>query len=177
MKFYLTIVAVTVLLSSCLKRSIPDAMLNKSQQKKITATFSYQVNGSPVTISIADADNPVVNDHHLECVKSNVYILSAVSTTDLIFVFYTDSLKTINYQYTSAMLGPTYVTTFGPPQYLYGAADYMSFNVTSYSAGHISGNFTGRLTPLLSPGTPNIWGTPGSTLITGGSFSNVPVIY
>ena len=83
-----------------------------------------------------------------------------------------------NYRYTSSDLGPTYVTTFGAAQYLYGPADYMSFTITSYANGHISGNFSGKLTPLVMAGNPNnYYGTPGSTLITNGSFNNVPVIY
>lgn len=180
MKSYLIIAAVTMLFSSCLKQSIPDAMLHKSgKQNKITATCSYEVNGVPVAISVDDADNPLANRNRLECVKLNGYIFSGVSNHgDLIFTFYTDSLKVQNYRYTSSDLGPTYVTTFGAAQYIYGPADYMSFTITSYANGHISGNFSGKLTPLVMAGNPNnIYGTMGSTLIMNGSFSNVPVIY
>jgi hypothetical protein len=174
-KFHLTLAAVAILFSSCLKQSISDAMLNKpGSQNKVTATMSYEVNGSPVAISIQDANNPLANNHQLECLKSNGYLFSGVSNSgDLVFTFYTDSLKLQNYRYTSMDLGPTYVTTFGNPQYLYGPADYMSFMITSYTNGHISGNFTGKLTPQMN----NIYGTAGSTLITNGSFKNVPVIY
>ena len=44
--------------------------------------------------------------------------------------------------------------------------------------GHLSGNFSGALTPMISAGNPyNTYGTPGSVLITNGSFKNVPVFY
>jgi len=72
-----------------------------------------------------------------------------------------------------------YVTSFeGKPQYVYNPGDNMNFTVTSYTDGHISGNFSGQLTPAISPGYPdNIYGTPGSVLIKNGSFKNVPVFY
>jgi hypothetical protein len=175
MKSYLIIGAVAMLFSSCLKQSIPDAMLDKPGNKnKIIATLSYEVNGAPVSISVEDADNPLANNNRLDCTKLNGYILSGVSNYgDFIFTFFTDSLKVQNYRYTSSVLGPTYVTTFGAAQYIYGPADYMSFTITSYANGHISGNFSGRLTPQVN----NYYGTSGSTLIMNGLFNNVPVIY
>jgi len=56
MKFYLIITAIAILLSSCLKQSIPDAMLGISKQTKITATLRYEINGNLVSISVDDAD-------------------------------------------------------------------------------------------------------------------------
>ena len=175
LKSFSIIAAVTMIFSSCLKQSIPDAMLDTpGNKKKIIATMSYDVNGTPVSISVVDADNPIANNNRLECIKSNVYIFSGVSNYgDFVFTFFTDSLKVQNYRYTSSVLGPTYVTSFGAAQYLYGPADYISFTIISYENGHISGNFSGRLTPQVN----NIYGTEGSTLITNGSFQNVPVIY
>jgi hypothetical protein len=178
MKFYLIIATVCVLLTSCLKHSIADAMLDEKEGKKITATFSYQVNGTPISLSIPDADNPVANGN-LTCKKSLVYILGAVVDYGVFdFTFYTDSLKVGNYKYTRADLGETYMMRHGYNQYIYGPNDYMSFNITSYSNGHISGTFDGRLTPcLIESNVNNTYGAPGSTLITNGSFNNVPVIY
>jgi hypothetical protein len=83
-----------------------------------------------------------------------------------------------NYNYTSNY-GPLYVTTFGGyPQYVYGPTDNMSFTITTYKDRHISGNFSGRLTPAIIPGYPNnVYGVPGSLLIKNGSFNNVPIVY
>jgi hypothetical protein len=54
----------------------------------------------------------------------------------------------------------------------------MSFNITSYSKGHISGNFSGILTPMIMAGNPNnTYGPSGSVSITKGSFKDVPVFY
>lgn len=154
-------------------------MLNNpsGKPKKLTGTFSYQVNGTPVNLTIEDVDNTVANDHQLECVKTNqLYTLTAgAGQGDFEFIFLTDTLKLQTYQFTAAIFGPWYVMSAGPPQYVYSASDYVSFTITSYSNKHISGNFSGRLTPQLSAGTPVIWGTSGSTVITNGSFTNVPV--
>jgi hypothetical protein len=179
MKFYL-IIGITILLSSCLKHSIPDAMLGKSgRQSKIAATMSYEINGEMVTISVDDADNQGPGLHTLECVKSGGYVLTGLNSTgEFIFNFYSDSLKVGNYKYTSSY-GPMYVTDFqGHPQYVYGPSDNMNFNVTTYKDGHISGNFSGQLTPMIMAGYPNnSYGIPGSVLITNGSFNNVPIVY
>lgn len=181
MKFYLIIIAITIFLSSCLKRSIPDAMLGISKQKKITATLSYEINGNLVTISVDDADHQDTNYYRLACIKSNsYYYLDAIGDPygEFTFNFYTDSLKAGSYNYPSGW-GPTYVTTFqGNPQYVVYPTDDLSFNVTTYKNGHISGNFSGHITPAIIPGYPyNVYGNPGSVSITNGSFNNVPVFY
>jgi hypothetical protein len=176
-KFYLIITSITILLTSCLKQSIPDAMLGKSgKQNKITATLSYVINGTSVTISVDDANNQGPGVHTLECVKTNGYgyMLSAVgSSGEFVFTFLTDSLKVGTYNY-PPLWGPTYVTDFqGTPQYVYSATDTMNFNVTLYKDGHISGTFSG----LLTPGINNSYGLSSSVSITNGSFSNIPIIY
>jgi len=180
MKFYLIIAAISILLSSCLKQSIADAMLDKpGTQTNITATLSYKINGSPVTITVMDADHQPTGNRTLYCEKSNGYILDGLTGTgEFVFTFLTDSLKVGNYKYTSNY-GPLYVTDFqGAPQYVAGPTDYMDFNITSYKDGHISGNFSGQLTPVAISGYPNnVYGTPGSVLIKNGSFTNVPVVY
>jgi len=177
MKFYLIITAITVLLSSCLKQSIPDAMLDSSgKQNKITATMSYEINGNLVTITVDDADNQGPGIHTLECSKTNGngYIFDAIgSSGEFIFTFFTDSLMVGRYDYPSTW-GPMYVTDFqGAPLFVYNPTDIMSFDVTAYKDGHISGNFSGKLTPK-----PNdIYGVPSSVSIKNGSFNNVPIVY
>ena len=180
MKFYFIIFSITIILSSCYKQSIPDAMLNKSGgENEKTATLSYEINGQLVTISVKNADQQVPGFRTLYCEKSVGYILSGTSNDgDFVFTFFTDSLEAGNYQYTSNY-GPRYVTTFeGRPQYVYGATDNMNFNITSYKDGHISGNFSGQLTPVIMAGNPdNVYGATGSVLIKNGSFNNVPIFY
>jgi hypothetical protein len=180
MKLYLIIAAITVFLSSCLKQSIPDAMLGITVKGPVqTATMNYEINGNPVAISVMDADNQLAGSRRLYCEKSSGYLLSGLSNyTEFLFTFYTDSLIVGNYKYTSSY-GHMYVTTFeGKPQYVYSPGDYLDFNVSSYKDGHISGNFSGQLTPAISQGYPNnIYGTPGSVVIKNGSFNNVPVFY
>ena len=159
MKLYLITAAMPILLSSCLKQSIPDAMLasqNSGSQGGATATLSYKINGNAVNISVNDAESQNPNYYTLGCTKSAGYSLDALSSSgEFTFTFYTDSLTIGNYKYTG-----------------------MSFNVTSYKNGLISGNFSGQLTPMISAGNPNnTYGVPGSVLITNGSFLNVPVFY
>ena len=94
------------------------------------------------------------------------------------FTFPTDSLTVGNYIYTP-IYGDTYVASYnGTDEFVHAPADSISFNITSYTKGHISGNFSGRLTPMVSAGYPvNTYGTPGSVLITKGNFKDVPVFY
>lgn len=180
MRFYLLLASITIFLSSCLKQSIADAMLNPSGKQATAATMSYEINGTPVKIIGRLTGNPGANYYTLECEKAGGYVLSGVldSGFDIVFTFFTDSLKIGNYKYTSNY-GPMYVTTFeGRPQYVYGPTDNMSFTVTSYKEGHISGNFSGQLTPSISQGYPNnVYGSLGSVSIKNGIFTNVPVIY
>ena len=174
MKFYLIITAITILLSSCLKQSIPDAMLGISgKQNKITATLSYEINGNLVSVSVDDADHQDPSSYTLECVKSNGYVLDAITNFgEFTFTFFTDSLKVGSYNYPSNS-GGIYVTDFQGPEFVYYPTDNMNFNVTTYKDGHISGNFSGMLTPKVN----NIYGAPSSVSIKNGSFNNVPIVY
>ena len=176
MKFYCTTIISILLFSSCLKQSIPDAMLGKHESS--AATLSCEINGNQVKISVSDADNQTPGYYTLACTKSGFYVLQAVGAGgEFTFSFYTDSLTTGNYKYTGNF-GDIFITDFNnSPSFVHDFNDSMSFNITSYTNGHISGNFSGQLTPLISPGTPDIWGTAGSVLITNGSFENVPVFY
>jgi hypothetical protein len=179
MKFYLIAAVMVVFFPSCLKESIAGAMLTSKHPGGPTATLSYEINGNIVTLSVDDAYNQNPNSYTLGCSKSGYYSLSALTSFgEFAFAFYTDSLTVGNYKYTGAF-GDMFFTRYnGVNEYVHASSDSMSFNVTSYSNGRISGNFSGALTPLLRPSTiSNIFGDPGSVLITNGSFENVPVFY
>lgn len=177
MKFYLILFAVSVLLSSCLKQSIADAMLDTAKGE--TVTLSYEINGTAVKLSVRDADNQgggYYNYYKLACHKSNGYNFYGITDHgEFTFSFYTDSLKVGNYKYTATR---EYVTDFGFPCYMAGPTDNMNINVTSYTKGRISGNFTGQISPapMQGPYGP-VFGAYGSVVIKNGLFSNVPVIY
>jgi hypothetical protein len=180
MKFYFISFVVMILFSSCLKQSIPDAMLGKTNGGKgTTATLSYQLNGNAVNISVDDADNQSAYSNYTLSVTKNMgyYVLSGTgSTGETTFNFFTDSLRVGNYKYTGAN-GEIFVIDYNnTDEFVYAASDSMSINITSYQNGHISGNFTGVLTPMVAAGNPyNTYGSPSSVLITNGSFKNVPV--
>lgn len=182
MKLFLVTAVISILLSACLKQSIPDAMLNSENsggQGNVTATLSYKVNGSAVNISVSNAESQDPNYYTLGCTKSVDYNLDGLSSSgEITFTFYTDSLTIGNYIYTSNYGDWYFISYNGQDEYTHGPSDSMSFNVTSYKNGLISGNFSGQLTPMISAGNPNnIYGAPGSILITNGSFQNVPVFY
>ncbi|HSZ87652.1 MAG TPA: hypothetical protein VK787_16580 [Puia sp.] len=182
MKFYLITIAATISLSSCLKQSIPDAMLNSensSGQGNVTATLSYKVNGNPVNLTVADAKNQDPTGYTLGCSKESTYydFDAVTSAGEFTFMFLTDTLTTGNYNITGNL--DFFITEYnGTNDYLQSATDSIGFTVTSSKNGLISGTFSGRLTPLISQNYPNdIYGTPSSVLITEGSFKNVPVFY
>jgi hypothetical protein len=182
MKLYLVAAAISILLSSCLKQSIPDAMLasqNPGGQGGVTATLSYKINGNAVSISVNDAENQDPNYYTLGCSKATGYVLEGLSSSgEITFTFYTDSLTKGNYVYTGNYGDMYFISYNGQDEYAHVPSDSLSFNVTSYKNGLISGNFSGQLTPLISAGNPNnTYGVPGSTVITNGSFQNVPVFY
>lgn len=182
MKLYLITVVMPILVSSCLKQSIPDAMLdskNSGGQGSTTATLSYKINGNPVDISVGNAESQDPNAYTLGCTKSTGYVLDGVSNSgETTFTFYTDSLTVGNYSYTGNYGDMYFISYNGQDEYVHAASDNMSFNITSYKNGLISGNFSGQLTPLVSAGNPNnTYGASGSILITNGNFKNVPVFY
>ena len=184
MRFYVIALLMAIFLSSCLKQSIPDAMLgskNSGGQGNVTATLSYKINGNVVNISVNDADNQSTIPYYtLGCSKNpGYYNLDAISSSgETTFTFYTDSLAVGNYKYSGTYGDMFFIDYYNTAEYVHGPSDSMSFNITSYNNGHISGNFSGVLTPLIAAGNPNnTYGTPGSVLITNGSFENVPVFY
>ena len=184
MKFYFIAIIVMIIFASCLKQSIPDAILaskNSGGKGSITATLSYKINGNPVNISLADADHQNSYPYYtLACSKNpGYYSMEGISNSgETTFTFYTDSLAVGNYKYTGAYLDMFFISYNGTNEFVHAPQDSMSINITSYKNGHISGNFSGALTPMIAAGNPNnTYGTPGSVLITNGSFANVPVFY
>ncbi len=102
MKFYAMALAVAIGLSSCLKQSIPDAMLGSENASKVTATLSYKLNGNAVSISVKDADNQSTYPYRtLSCSKNaGYYVLDGVGDAgETTFSFITDSLSVGNYKY------------------------------------------------------------------------------
>lgn len=150
------------------------------------ATLTYAVNGNIVTTSVNDPDSQSPNSYELGCSKtvypgtnSTIYGLDCIGTTgEMTYIFFSDSLTVGNYTYTG-IYGDMFVLGYnGTDEYVHDPTDSISVNITSYSNGHISGNFSGRLTPMIMAGNPNnTYGTPGSVLITKGSFKDVPVFY
>ena len=191
MRKLLFVILVIIFLSSCLKQSIADAMIanqNSGSQggSPSVATMTYTVNGSTVTNSVNHPDSQSPTAYQLGCSKtiypgtnSTVYTLDCLSATgEFAFTFFTDSLNVGNYSYTGIYGDMFFLSYNGTDEFVHDPADSMSFNVTSYIKGHISGNFSGRLTPMVMAGYPtNTYGTPGSILITKGSFKDVPVFY
>jgi hypothetical protein len=173
-----------IFLSSCLKQSIADAMIaDQDPGAKGVATLTYQINGNTVTTTVNGPDDQTSTDYQLICSKEPylstnlfLYSLDCLSTTgELTFTFGT-ALTVGHYAYLGSY-GDMFILNYNnQAEYAHDPADSISFNITSYSQGHISGNFSGILTPMIVAGNPNnTYGTPGSVLITNGSFKNVPV--
>ena len=186
MKQLLPVFLITLFLSSCLKQTIADAMLADSEAQVGVATMSYEVNGNTITTSVKDPDSQSPTAYQLGCSKTlyygttiPIYSLDFLSTSgDMGFIFYSDSLSVGHYALNGSY-GDTFVLNYyNTAEFVHDLSDSISFNITSYSHGHISGNFSGRLTPMITAGNPNnTYGAPGSVLITNGSFKNVPVFY
>jgi hypothetical protein len=188
MKQFAVYLLVLITLSSCLKQTIAGAMLESEVQSAngSTISMSYQVNGVQVNTTVNDATNQASGYRRLSCTKTPYtvgsvtnyrYALSFVSTSgELSFLFYTDSLKATNYVYKGSYGNEHFLYYNNTNGYTHVASDSLSFNITSYANRRISGNFSGRLTPLVG-GTASTYGTPGSIVITNGSFENVPVFY
>ena len=152
-------------LSGTIRRLKAPAFGVEKQQKAIDRMLTTAVNCQPSS----------VNHGLLTDTKS----LDCLSTSgEMGFTFFTDSLAVGNYLYTG-IYGDMFVLSYnGTDEFVHDPADSISFNITSYSKGHISGNFSGRLTPMIVAGNPNnTYGSPGSVLITKGSFKDVPVFY
>lgn len=184
MKHLLILIITITSFTSCKKKSIVDAMLesenNSNAANTNAALFSFEANGASVSQTVKNPDKL-----GLSCVKTivpinnNAYVFGSSGIYgNMDFIFYTDSLKTRNYKYLGSY-GPMFIMSYtGKNYYAKDVKDSMSFNITSYNNGYISGNFSGRLTELISQSSAgDVYGTPGSLIITKGSFNNVMVFY
>jgi hypothetical protein len=182
MKLYALAASLVILLSSCLKESIPDAMLNKKNGPKVTATFSYKLNGNAVSRTIEDVRNQsLVPYPTMGCSKqAGRYDLLALLDPGVVSIYlFTDTLAVGNYTYTTADVGELDILDyFNQTEFLHAPTDRISVNVSSHANGYISGTFSAVLTPMVDGSTtPYIFGTPSSILVTEGSFKNIPVFY
>lgn len=159
---------------------------SEAQKENSAATMTYEINGNTVTTTVTDPDSQDPNAYQLGCSKTlypgtniPIYSLGFLSTTgDMGFNFYTDSLTVGHYALTGSYGDIFVLDYYNTAEFVHDLSDSISFNITSFSQGHISGNFSGRLTPMITSGYPNnTYGSPGSVLITNGSFKNVPVFY
>ncbi|WP_207496993.1 hypothetical protein [Aridibaculum aurantiacum] len=175
-------------IASCAKETIAGAMLEAEEQiaNGSTISMSYQVNGALVKTTVNDRTNFAGSYHKLSCKKDTYtinntdyyrYALSLVSTTgELSFLFYTDSLQAKTYVHKGSFGNQHFLEYNNTNGYTRYATDSMSFTITSYANRRINGHFSGKLTPLVG-GTSNTYGTPGSIMVTNGTFENVPVFY
>src|ERR1700733_11218964 len=145
-----------------------------------TATLSYELNGNPVKITVANAGNQDPNAYMLGVNKSpGLYIFSGLgSTGETNFLFYTDSLTAIKYTCTGNYGDMFFISYNGQDEFVHVESDFLSLTITSCNNGRISGTFSGQLTPIINAGAiNNTFGNPGSIMITNGVFENVPVFY
>ncbi|RYY43904.1 MAG: hypothetical protein EOO06_19005 [Chitinophagaceae bacterium] len=185
MKFYSIAIVAAIFLSSCLKESIPEAMMNKKNGPKVKATFNCKVNGDPVILLLEDARDQSTANYSLACTKEvgHYSLYARTSSGGKMLYFVTDSLAVGNYRTSTANVWQMWIMDhafngFSYSHFIHASGDYLDINITSHANGYISGNFSGRLTPLIDGGTnPYIFGPSSSTIVTEGSFSNVPVFY
>jgi len=150
-------------------------------------TFQYKVNGNLVTIkniSFADGEYTMFSKQVLGTVISKTgYMFHAEKGVNNAWGFgiVSDSLTIGNYTYdTTYLAASTIATTMiynGAQSAIFYAGDYISINITSYSGGFISGNFTAKLTPLPGGGASPDYSKKGTTVITEGQFKNIKCIY
>ena len=145
-------------------------------------TVQYKVNGNLFTIkdiSISYVQH-VMFAKQLQGTAFPRYIFSGQKEpyNFLGFGIESDSLTVGNYTYdtTSYLFRQTnWVLYNGAQSVLYYAGDNMSINITSYSNGFISGNFTAKFTPFSGTGLD--YSKRGTTLITEGEFKNIKCVY
>src|SRR5262245_35212265 len=96
-------------------------------------------------------------------------------TIKLVFVIVADSLQVFNYTYDSTSgTGLAEVTYNGHISQEFFKGDYIKINITSYSNGYISGDFTAKLSPF--DGSYD-YSKRGTTLITEGVFKKIQCFY
>ena len=169
--------------ASCTKDSNP----GNNTPTIADGTFQYKVNGNLVTINGGNITSAEYAIFFKQLAGSYIpqtrYIFNGQKGANNVWVFgiQTDSLTVRNFTYDS-----TYYTTSlfiftlaynGQQSAILYGGDNMNINVTSYSNGLISGNFTAKFTPFGSIGTVPNYSTKGTTLITEGQFKNIKCIY
>jgi len=146
--------------------------------------IKYKVNGNLVTIKNTDA----ANSDHILCTKQTrlnaytptMYLLSGVkdSSNGFGIGIVSDSLLVGNYNLKD---GSTLTIYNGQLSELggIGSGDSLNVNITSYSKGLISGNFSGQfsLVPNPAPAGPIDWSSLPKTAITEGEFKNIKCLY
>lgn len=170
------ILLLTIILFSCKKDpSTPSGT-------DARGSIEYKVNGSAMVIDNVDILNAqyVVFYKQLQGVVPNTrYLLNAQKGANNAFVFaiVTDSLRKINYHYDSTFQSvfPGFGFNYnGQTSGIVSKNDYFDINITDYSNGRISGNFTAALTPVsVFTG----YGPASSVKVTEGKINNVQVIY
>jgi len=148
----------------------------------IDTIAQYKLNGNLVVITNKDSTSGKIAVFHKYVNGSWFHLTEYTFNADvddnnfLDFDIVTDSLTTTNY-YRDINSGndknPGGCANNGIPCYVSSGGDYVNINITSYSNGWVSGNFTAKLTPFQQ----NVPSQPGSIMITEGQFKNVKCIY
>jgi hypothetical protein len=151
-----------------------------------TAFFKYTVNGKQVQVNI-NYNNIIIGNYAFVAkypANSGIpttYDIEANSSggdSTLILAIEADSLMIQNYHYDSTFIVNNQavsegVNLNGSESSVSRNGDYLDLNITSYSNGFVSGNFTAKMSVLsLNPSSP-----AGTTLITNGVFQNIQVTY
>lgn len=153
---------------------------NKNSDTLADGSVQYKVNGSLVTIkSIPGGAGPnFIKRVQGGPLLQTYYLLNAYQDADnqVSFAIVSDSLHVGNYTYDSTY--GTYladVTYNGHISKQFYQGDYININITFYSNGYISGDFTAKLSPFEN-GLMD-YSKRGTTLITEGIFKNIPCFY
>src|SRR5688500_1617571 len=154
MKQFLSISFAAIFFASCTR----DPNTANNTPTIADGTLQYKVNGNLVTlknISIADAEYTVFfKQLQGTGIPHTRYMFNGHNGANyfLVFGIQSDSLSLGNYTYDSTYLYPscisTAVTYNGQQSGLIYGGDLVSINITSYSNGYISGNFTAKFTPF-----------------------------
>jgi hypothetical protein len=181
MKQLFLFLIIVIVGTSCLKESIADAMLHSQSSGTDVASLSFEVNGKLIQQSVYTVHQSDQN-YQLACFRTaytggiNYDFDFLTPLGEFTNAINTDSLKPGQY-INQGFAGGLFVFDDQNRNYfLTFSTDTVSFTITSNKNGFISGNFNARLTELVSQsGNTNSYGTPGSCVITKGTFSNIPV--
>jgi hypothetical protein len=182
MKYSLFLI-ISVVLLSCSR----DPNSTNSNPSIEDGTFQYKVNGNLVTIkniSIADAEYTIFfKQLSGTAIPHSRYMFNGQNGVNNVWVFgiISDSLTVGNYILDTTAITGGLITTMtynGAQSAIYYSGDKMEINITHYSDGYISGNFTAKMTPFIIDNNGLVdYSKRGTTLITEGEFKNVKCIY